>query len=620
MFRKLSRSFQIRLLVSFALIILIFIPGAGYFSYLQARNATEKQIQRNAISTAVQISERIRTFLSQYMYNANLIKAFFENHLISVDKQKDMINYFYLLKGDHPEFVNIYYADRHGYFTMVPPQSPEIHKIFNPCSRPWYKGAVAAKGLHWTNVYLFASTQKPGITISIPIFDDKKMVRGVCGIDIDLSTFSRFLKNINKEKKGCAYIIENRHGRVIAHPDFIQLPWNPEHVQLLSTCLGELKSAKKQFGSTTFHGEDFFTAYTDFPDNDWTVGVTLPMTEFLTHIQNIKTATVTLVFIGMLLSALLSYLLTLTITSPLKTLKQGIERVSKGDLDYKVDISNLDIAEVLATSLNDMANSLRKNREKLKRTYTELAEKEKMAALGQMTAVIAHEIKNPLGVILGSAEVVANSFRPMPMREQAAQFIIEEIERLKKTLKAFLAFAKPASPVFVDTDIVQLLEETLASIEPLLNADGIKVQKKISSERVICYTDKDQIRQVFWNILINAGQAMPNGGSLNISAYYQFTGGWAQLPVVLNPSQILQAQAGEMIITFSDNGCGIQSEQIDTIFEPFVSYRNDGVGLGLSIVNQILKLNCAQIHVKSKPDHGTTFTLTFPCSKQKSEK
>ena len=243
-----------------------------------------------------------------------------------------------------------------------------------------------------------------------------------------------------------------------------------------------------------------------------------------------------------------------------------------------------------------------------------------MAALGQMTAVIAHEIKNPLGVILGSAEVVANSFRPMPMREQAAQFIIEEIERLKKTLKAFLAFAKPASPVFVDTDIVQLLEETLASIEPLLNADGIKVQKKISSERVICYTDKDQIRQVFWNILINAGQAMPNGGSLNISAYYQFTGGWAQLPVVLNPSQILQAQAGEMIITFSDNGCGIQSEQIDTIFEPFVSYRNDGVGLGLSIVNQILKLNCAQIHVKSKPDYGTTFTLTFPCSKQKSEK
>ena len=75
-----------------------------------------------------------------------------------------------------------------------------------------------------------------------------------------------------------------------------------------------------------------------------------------------------------------------------------------------------------------------------------------------------------------------------------------------------------------------------------------------------------------------------------------------------------------MIIAFSDNGCGIQSEQIDTIFEPFVSFRNEGVGLGLSIVYQILKLNCAQIDVKSKPDHGTTFTLTFPCSKMKSDK
>ena len=608
--KNLHRSFRMRLFVALSLMIFIFIPVTGYFSYRQALKAVENQMQHYAISTASQISERIRQFLSQHMDTARLIKAFMEKGMIRVNNQQELVGYFNLLKQDHPAFVNVYFGEQNGDFTMVPPQRPEIHKVFDPRSRPWYRGAAAAGGPHWTDVYLFASTQSPGITASVPIYDNSGALLGVCGIDIDLSTFSRFLQTIKIENQGYAYIIENRYGRVIAHPDLVCRTWDSLHLQLLSTCLTELKAAGRQFGLTAFQGAYFFTAYVDYPQSDWTVGVTLPMTEFLSHVQTIKKTTVSMAVVGMVLAAMLSYLITLTIVNPLKALRQGIERISDGDMDHKVYPTNLDIADALALSFNQMAASLKESRSALKQTYIELAEKEKMAALGHMTASIAHELKNPLGVILGSAQVVANSDRPLAMREEAARFIVDETERLDNTLRAFLAFARPASPVFVPVNMIQILEDLLAAIESQMNAKGITVVKQLDGGSPPCLADKDQIRQVFWNILLNAMQAMREGGCLTIAASAGDRPGHAA---------VLPGTAGSsaLVVTISDNGPGIAPELIDTIFDPFVSHREDGVGLGLSIVRQILRLHSADIRVTSPPGGGACFTVTFNCSKDR---
>jgi signal transduction histidine kinase len=615
---RLKNSFQVRLFVALTIIVLIFIPGTGYFSYLHARKAVENQMQNYAIGTASQIAERIRQFLSQHMNSARLIKAFIETRMINPDMPKELMDYFYLLKGDHPEFVNIYYGNQRGDFTMVPPQSPEVYKTFDPRGRPWYKGAITAKGENWTHVYLFASTQNPGITASIPIYNkDLGIIEGVCGIDIDLSTFSKFLEGIKIENQGYAYVIENEYGCVIAHPDLAQRSWDPLHIELLSACLTDLKAAGKRAGLTAFHGEYFLTAYSDYPENDWTVGVTLPMTEFLSHIQSIEKATISLVLIGMLLCSMLSYLLMLAITRPLNGLQQGIRRLSSGDLDYHVDPPGLDFADALAYSYNQMAASLRLSQQELKRTNFELVEKEKMAALGQMTAGIAHELKNPLGVILGSAQVVANTERPMEMREEAARFIIHEIGRLDKTIKSFLAFSKPAPPDFTAVDLNQLLEETLAATEAQMVQRKITVEKNLTTESLRCQVDKDQIRQVFWNILINAVQAMPEGGCMQIASYYRMK---EMCYDASEASCIPLGPMHQLVITFTDSGVGISDDQLQKIFDPFVSYRSGGIGLGLSIVMQVLKLHHADIAIDSGIDEGTTFTLIFPCVSHYEEK
>lgn len=612
--RRYVHSFQVRVFLALSLIIFIFIPGTGYIGFLQAYKVVENHMQQYTIGTAGQITKRISSFLAQHRYNVTLIKSLLETNMVNSLDDQELLKFFGLFRKDHPEFVNIYYGDRDGKFLMVPPQIPEVHKVFDPRTRPWYTGAVKSMNLHWTDVYLFASTKKPGITVSVPILGEDGEVRGVCGIDIDLSALSRFLDGIEVGREGVAYIFEKKQGRVIAHPALVQLPWNDEHIRLLRHCRETLQNQGKIFGLVSFGEKEYFTAYADYPGEEWTVGVTLPFSEYYDTIQLIKNTTFSLVVVGILLSSILSYLLTRTVIRPLHTLQQGIDRISRGDLEYKVEITDPDIASELANSFNSMAHSLRRSLAELKETYAELAEKEKLAAVGEMTAGIAHEIKNPLGVILGSAQVVLDRERPWAMRERAARFIIDEVERLNDTLKAFLSFARPASPHFVETDMIRLLEETLSATEERYFEQGYRFLRDYQEDILPVEADGYQIRQVFWNVCLNAIQAMPDGGDIIIRVRMEGAKDlFGEEQVESSVGNPFAAPRKWLVVTIEDSGCGISDEQLEKIMDPFVSFQDDGIGLGLSIVGQIVKLHRGAVDVGSVVGEGTAFHLMFPC-------
>jgi signal transduction histidine kinase len=596
--RRWWRSLQFRVFAALAVIILLFIPTLGLISYLQGKRAIEDQIELYAVSTANQMAERVRSYLSHHTSNVRLIKMFLENQLINATDEQNLIQYLHILKRDHPEFVNINFGDESGRFIMVPPQSPEIHKLFDPRIRPWYVGAKKKDDVYWTPVYLFASTQKPGLTVSIPVLGDKGEVHGVCGIDLDISTFSEFLESIRIGERGYAYIIENASDRIIAHPGLVNHRIDPQQIMVISTGLKSLRDEGKRFGTTSYAGETYFTAYTNYPENDWTVGITLPVADYLTNINKVRHTTATLVLVAVLLASALSFLLGRMIISPLENLQKGIETISKGQLDHKVDIKSPDVASSLATAFNQMATSLKKSREELETTFQELAEKEKLAALGQLTAGIAHEIKNPLGIMLGSAEVVADPSRPIEMREKAAQFIIDEVIRLNTTLKEFLAFAKPSPPKTEPSNLDQILDDALQPYRESMEKKGIEIERVYSSPLPACRLDPNQIRQVLINLFNNAVEAMPDGGRITVA------------------TEIIPAdddgQPERVAVSISDNGGGIADEHIKKIFEPFASFKDGGTGLGLAIVTQIIKLHQAAIHVESAESRGTTFKLIFP--------
>ena len=612
--RKLRQSFQLRIYLALVLVILLFIPGTGMVSYLQALRVAENQMQQYTIATSEQIAKRVSDFLAQHTRNVELLAGMLSSGLIRSEEPEELLTALQLFKEDHPEFVNIYYGDRSGGFTMVPPQRPEIHKVFDPRVRPWFTGALNTGATSWTGVYLFASTRKPGITVSAPVYDFKGHIRGVCGIDIDLVAFSGFLRRINLTRQGVAYIFENRTGHIIAHPWITEGSGDDRSLELLTKCRQDLDQTEASFGLTTYKGEKYFSAFSTFENRAWTVGVTLPVSTYLSQIQIIRETTIGLVIAGLLLSSLISYLLTRTIVGPLLHLQRGIERISRGDLEHRVNITDPDIARSLAKSFNRMALSLRNSLVELKSTYSELQEKQKLAAVGKMTAGIAHELKNPLGIILGSTQVVLDRNRPMEMREKAATFIMDEVVRLDNTLKSFLSFAKPSTPVFSEVDIIRLLEETLSATEERYAQEGYTIHRDFPDAVPLFEGDPMQIRQVILNILINSFHSMADGGKVFITVRAEMEPERLQenkrFISTRNPFTVPRKW---LIISIKDEGCGISEEEMPRIMEPFVSFRDDGVGLGLSIVSQLVKLHRGHVQIESEVGQGTTFILYFPC-------
>jgi signal transduction histidine kinase len=612
--RKFRQSFQLRIFLALIMISVIFIPITGYVGYLQALHVAEDQMEQYTVGTGLQIARHVTSFLAQHTTSVTLLASLFKSKLIDTNNPSEILQYLSLFKKDHQEFVNIYYGDSNGSFTMVPPQTPEVHKIFDPRTRPWYKGAAKNNSTHWTDVYLFASNQKPGITVSIPVFDHQQRLRGVCGIDVDLIAFSRFLQELDIGRESIAYIFENKTGHIIAHPWITALPHSNEKLDLLRTIRHQLDSEKKSFGETDFDNGQYFTSYTKYPENDWTIGVTVSTSIYLQKIRVIQLTTLSLVIAAIFFSIIFSYLLSKNIISPLLKLKQGIERITSGDLEYRVQVSDPDVAKDLARAFNKMALSLRKSLVEVKNTYMELQEKQKLAAVGKMTAGIAHEIKNPLGIILGSTQVVLDRKRPWEMREKAASFIMDEVVRLDTTLQAFLAFSRPATPVFSEVDIGRVLEETLSATEERYLEEGYHIIRDYPEDLPLIEADPAQLRQIFINIFLNAFKAMPDGGKITISIRTErepeIDGARKRFISIRNPFTVARDW---LIISITDEGYGMSCEQLEKIMDPFVSFRDDGIGLGLSIVSQLTKLHRGHLQVESTIDEGTTFYLYFPC-------
>jgi signal transduction histidine kinase len=233
-----------------------------------------------------------------------------------------------------------------------------------------------------------------------------------------------------------------------------------------------------------------------------------------------------------------------------------------------------------------------------KRLEDQIVQNRNLAMLGTLVSGIAHEIKNPLGVLMSAVEVVLNERRTKDQRLEAAGFIKEEVRRLDERMKYFLAFAKPKAMHCAETDVNAVLRKVAASYRSLRNP-RFQVETELCPATPPIQADADLLHQVFLNLIINADQAMPNGGRLTIYSEV--------LPEAIR-------------IRFVDQGPGIREQHLPRLFEPFFTTKSDGTGLGLSIVHQILTKHRGRITVRNNsPDPnapgaptGATFEITLP--------
>ena len=222
--------------------------------------------------------------------------------------------------------------------------------------------------------------------------------------------------------------------------------------------------------------------------------------------------------------------------------------------------------------------------------------KDRMAALGQMAAGIAHEIRNPLASMSGSVQILKQTLHPEGEEGELLDIVLRESRRLDGIIRDFLLFAKPGRFHPEPADLVPLLSE---SMRLLRNSEELagrhQIVTRFETPKVEALVDANMIKQVFWNLAKNALKAMPGGGALTIRGRVE------------NPSTV--------VISFADEGCGMTEAEIQCAFQPFHTKFSEGTGLGLAVVFRIIQEHGGRIRVKSRKGAGTEVILTLPAAR-----
>jgi hypothetical protein len=300
-----------------------------------------------------------------------------------------------------------------------------------------------------------------------------------------------------------------------------------------------------------------------------------------------------------LLSAGISFILVRFVKRPMQNMAERMSQVENGDLSVRMEPQADDEMGRLMRSFNSMVVNLDRAKKKLEQYhYRQMERADRLASVGEMATGIAHEIKNPLAGISGAISVLADDFAADDPRREVVGQVLEQIGRLDKTATDLLYFGRPGTPEFNFVDVNSLVKKTLFFVSQHPEARNIHRIKELTRDLPPVWVDEKQIQQVLFNIIINAIQAMPDGGTLSIQTDVQNRGERTLVRVLV-----------------MDTGKGIPEAELENIFVPFHTTKNQGTGLGLPICRRLLEQHGGNIRVQSRVDEGTTFIIELPVAK-----
>jgi two-component system, NtrC family, sensor histidine kinase HydH len=310
---------------------------------------------------------------------------------------------------------------------------------------------------------------------------------------------------------------------------------------------------------------------------------------------------------GILGGLLLGWIISRMVFNPINQLILQVRSASGGAFLEKLEIPEYGDLEELGERIKALIDRINQAQEALDKTKQLLQYSNKYAALGKVAPTVAHEIRNPLAAIkmlvysMKEEQSFPELFRP------DLEIISREINRMDDFIRNFLKFARPPDPVFTALDPVIVLQEVVSLLKPRMKSNMIQLFDNTSESRAKVLADSGHMKQLFMNLLINAIEAMPDGGDLILSASLQYA-----------PDSAAKASDSKYLqINVEDTGHGIPEKVLANIFEPFIKGSDHGVGIGLSISQNIANIHHGWIEAKNRHDSkGAVFTIFLPVSNQ----
>ncbi len=380
----------------------------------------------------------------------------------------------------------------------------------------------------------------------------------------------------------------------------------------------------------------------------------VPIGDVMVHLLESQRLILTFIILdSIILIVFGSFLLSRVLVKPLKELVGLTQKISNGDFSQKIEVASKNEIGQLISSFNKMIDRLRENQEnlekyldslestnkKLKQAQEELIRSEKLASIGRFAAGVAHEVGNPLGAILGYTSILEGGEVSPEESKDYLRRIEKEIERINRIVRELLDFARPSKVEATEIDVNKVIEQTLSLLSYQKGFKNIQTLLELQPNLPKIRGDDSQLSQVFINIILNAVDAMPDGGLLTIQTHQfmvedHFPSRYKALypprrkgdPEESDYSHLRKPDPLSVIFTkfskgdqlvrirISDTGIGIKKEEIEKIFDPFFTTKSPdkGTGLGLSVSLRIIESMGGDIRVESEVGKGTTFEVYFP--------
>ena len=479
----------------------------------------------------------------------------------------------------------------------------------------WFQRAIE-EGTSILRPTLQPQSLQPAITISFSIKDAKGRPIGVLKELVDLTYISELISESKLGKTGELFIV-NPQGEFVLHNKLIEL---------LKKEISKVPYFEKsQFEPTNtwvykdYTGDEVLGSWKWIPSLECYLIAEQDTREAFYQIDLLVKKAFIIFIIATLVILGISYWVIGRATGPIKRLSETVATFADGHFGKTFSTRRGDEIGKLITGFNVMAEKLMKaytelegrveasNKElesayqMLKQRQEQLIRSEKMAALGQLSAGIAHEIRNPLTSIKIFIQSLEKEIDLDENQKEDFRIIMKEIDRINENITRFLNFARPEEPLFQAINTSALMKNTVNLLAAKLKNSGIRLDISLPDDHPPVEGDPKQLAQVFLNLLLNAVEAMPQGGMLTIRS-----------AVKVNPDSLQEF----LQLIIKDTGHGIPEKDRPYLFDPFFTTKAGGTGLGLSIVYSIIQKHNGRIEVESELGKGSSFILSLPIQKE----
>jgi signal transduction histidine kinase len=434
---------------------------------------------------------------------------------------------------------------------------------------------------HYTNI--------PEINVSVPIIKLNSF-EGVLIASVNLRRMWESVNSIKFGKTGMAFLLDH-NGVYLSHRNekyVLKGYVFPDRKMLKS--IGDQEIINRR--TRNYDGQDVFLSCSYIEPLNLYVVVEKTSAEAFQSVRLIIFISVILLLVLIFFGIWLSFSSTRRIVRPINALVNGFRRVAAGNLDESIMPEGKDEIAFLTVGFNSMISDLKGKREHVSNLLESLKESERLSTIGAVASTVAHEIKKPLS----SLKVLASSLKRADSedeRKKILAFIPGEIDRLTRIVDNTLNTVRRPLQKMLPCRLKELLSDLVLLAGDNMNRQKILFSCNISEKDLEVLGSRDQLFQVFLNLVNNSIEAMPDGGEINITAQ--------DVP-----------DSRYVKIAIRDNGPGISEEHLPGIFLPFTTYKKGGTGIGLAIVKRIIKQHRGRIEVASTHGDGTEFTIFLP--------